>query len=267
MKMKKIVFIAGLMLISYTIQAQTEVYLGARGGLNIPKLTASGNNPMSKGYSSRLAGNGGIFAEFRFTELFSLQPMIEYTQQGGKRKGMQAIPLAMMPEQAQQAPAMVGEKFLYAEFKSETKFDYIMVPVLAKFGWKLNNTPVRLHADAGPFVSFLLGAKQVTGGSSLLYVDPAGDMTMDYLLGSLTGASAQGAVPMDNNRSIIDDVYRLNYGISANIGVSYGIAPRHSLIFEVGGNYSFRKLQKSAENGQNRIGAATLVVGYAYQLR
>lgn len=265
--MKKILFIAGLLLMSYAIQAQTEIYFGARGGLNIPKLTASGDNPMSKGYSSRLAGNGGIFAEFRFTELFSLQPMIEYTQQGGKRDGMQAIPPAIMPGEMQQIPAMVGEKFFYADFKSETKFDYIMIPVLAKFGWNLKSLPVRLYVDAGPFVSFLLGAKQVTSGSSLLYLDPAGDMTMDYLLESLMQEKPQGAVPMDVNRSIIDDVYRVNYGVSANIGVSYEIAPRHNLLFEVGGNYSFRKLQKSAENGENRIGAATVVVGYAYKLK
>lgn len=265
--MKKILVIVGLLLTICAIQAQTKVYIGARGGLNIPKLTASGDNPMSKGYSSRLAGNGGIFAEFRFTELFSLQPMIEYTQQGGLRKGMQAIPAAMMPGDVQQVPAMVGEEYLYADFKSETTFDYIMVPILAKFGRNLNNMPVRLYIDAGPFVSFLLDAKQITSGTSLLYVDPAGDMTMDYLLGSLTGTSAQGPQSMKAKRTITDDVYRVNYGLSANIGVSYEIIPRHNILLEVGGNYSFRKLQKDSENGENRIGAATVVVGYAYKLR
>ena len=265
--MKKIVFIAVLLLAGYVMQAQTEIYVGARGGLNIPKLTASGDNPMSKGYSSRLAGNGGIFAEFRFTELFSLQPMIEYTQQGGLRKGMQAIPAAMMPGDAQQVPAMVGEEYLYADFKSEPTFDYIWIPVLAKFGHSLKNVPIRLYVDAGPFVSFLLGAKQKTSGSSLLYVDPAGDMTMDYLLGTLAGTPAQGVVPMGAERTITDDVYKMNYGVSANIGVSYALTPRHNILLEVGGNYGFRKLQKDAENGENRIGAATVVVGYAYKLK
>lgn len=265
--MKKILLIASLLLTGYAVQAQTEVYIGVRGGLNIPKLTAAGDNPMSKGYSSRLAGNGGIFAEFRFTELFSLQPMIEYTQQGGLRKGMQAIPAAMMPGEAKSVPAMVGEEYLYAEFKSETAFDYIMVPVLAKFGWNLKNLPVRLYVNAGPFVSFLLDARQTTKGSSFLYVDPAGDMTMDYLLGTLSADYVvQGVVPMDNKRNITNDVNRVNYGISGNVGVSYRVAPRHNLLFEVGGNYGFKELQKSAENGKNRIGAATVVVGYAYKL-
>lgn len=265
-KMKKILFIAALLLTSYAVQAQKDIYIGVRGGLNIPQLTASGDNPMSKGYSSLLAGNGGIFAEFSFNELFSIQPMVEYTRQGGSRKGMQAIPTAMMPESAQKIPAMVGEEYLYADFKSQTTFDYIMVPVLAKFGWNLNDTPIRLHVSAGPFVSFLLGANQTTSGKSLFYVDPAGDMTMDYLLGSL-GQKPQGEIPMDIDRSITDDLYKVNYGVSANVGIAYEVAPRHNILLEVGGNYGFRKLQKNPEFGQNRIGAVTVTVGYAYKLK
>lgn len=265
--MKKLVLITISIIAAINIAySQTEILIGARGGLNIPKLTASGDNPMSKGYSSRLSGNGGIFAEFRFNELFSLRPMIEYTQQGGNRKGMQAIPTAMLPSELSAIPNMVGEKYLYANFKSETKFNYIMIPVLANFGWNLNDSRIRLYVNAGPFVSFLLSAKQKTQGSSLLYVDPAGDMTMDYLLGSLAGSSPTGVQSMDDDRSITDDVHKVNYGFSANIGASYEVAPRHNILFEVGGNYGLKKLQKSKEHGQNRIGAMTIVVGYAYQL-
>lgn len=266
--MKKAIFILScLLLVSFAGNAQKEILIGARGGLNIPQLTASGDNPMSKGYSSRLAGNAGIFAEFRFTELFSVQPMIEYTQQGGRRDGLQAIPPDMMPGELQQIPSLVGEKYLYANFKSETVFNNLMIPVLAKFGYDLNGIPVRVYANAGPFVSFLLNAKQITKGQSLLYLDPAMDMTLDYFLGSTAGTEPQGVVDLTDERSITSDVYRVNYGVSANIGASYEIRPRHNILLEVGGNYGFRKLQKNAEHGQNRIGAATVVVGYAYRLK
>ena len=265
--MKKIFIITGLLLACYAMQAQTDIFIGVRGGLNIPKLTASGENPMSKGYSSRLAGNGGIFAEIQFSELFSIRPMIEYTQQGGLRDGLQAIPVAMLPEEMHSIPAMVGEKFLYADFKSETTFDYIMIPVLANFGWNLSNVPARVYVNAGPFASFLLNANQKTSGSSFMYVDPAGDMTMDYLLGTLAGVPPQGMLPMDNKRDITDEVNSINFGVSANLGISYKLTPLHSILFEVGGNYGFRKLQKSIENGENRIGAATVVVGYSYKIK
>lgn len=292
--MKRMVFISALLLTCCAVQAQKEIYFGARGGLNIPKLTASGDNPMSKGYSSRLAGNGGIFAEFRFTDMFSIQPMIEYTQQGGKRDGMQAIPTAMMPKKlselipAEYHPYIVAAgagdvltaDLLYADFKSETKFDYLMIPVLAKFGWKLNNSPIRLYVDAGPFVSFLLGAKQVTKGNSFLYLEGnrklsevfapfiAAAESMGIDAGSLQQLQGMlSSQSMSADRNIKDNVYKVNYGVSANIGLSYEIAPRHNLLFEVGGNYGFRKMQKSSANGQNRIGAGTVIVGYAYRLK
>ena len=265
--MKKILSITVLLIASYTIQAQTGVFVGTRGGLNVPKLTASGENPMSKGYSSRLAGNGGIFVEFQFNELFSLRPMVEYSQQGGLRKGIQAIPVAMLPAEMQSIPPMVDEEYLYANFKSETKFDYIMIPVLAGFGQNLNNIPARVYVNGGPFVSFLLDAKQITSGNSHFYVDPAGDMTMGYLLSSLTGSPPIGEVPMNDQRNITDEVNTVNFGVSANVGISYEVAKRHNILLEVGGNYGFKKLQKSAENGENRIGAATVVVGYAFKLK
>ena len=265
--MKKILIIIGLFIAGYAVQAQGDIYVGVRGGLNIPKLTASGDNPMSKGYSSRLSGNGGIFAEIRFSDLFSLRPMVEFTQQGGLRDGMQAIPVAMLPESAQSIPAMVGEKYLYANFKSETSFNYIMVPILANFGRDLNNIHARVYANAGPFVSFLLNANQTTSGKSHMYVDPAGDMTMDYLLGTLAGVPPQGEVPMADKRSITDEVNKINYGVSANVGISYELARNHNVLFEVGGNYGLRKLQISPENGENRIGAVTVVVGYALKIK
>lgn len=72
---------------------------------------------------------------------------------------------------------------------------------------------------------------------------------------------------MTADRDIKDNVYKVNYGVSGNVGLSYQFASRHNLLFEVGGNYGFRKMQKSSVNGQNRIGAATVILGYAYRLK
>ena len=84
---------------------------------------------------------------------------------------------------------------------------------------------------------------------------------------TMAGNPQQGMIPMDAKRKIKNEVFPVNYGVSANIGVSYKLAPLHSILLEVGGNYGFRKLQKSVEIGENRIGAATVVVGYAYKLK
>src|ERR1700744_6008426 len=82
-----------LLLFCFSVNAQ-NVALGVRGGISIPNLTAGGSNenPLNTGYSSRLGGDAGVFAEFKFSDLFSIQPMLEYSQQGGKKDGLQALP-------------------------------------------------------------------------------------------------------------------------------------------------------------------------------
>ncbi|PVD50722.1 hypothetical protein DC498_18305 [Terrimonas sp.] len=77
------------------MQAQ-KTSIGIRGGLTIPNLSSGSGadvNPLNEGYSSRLGAGFGIFADFKISKLFSLQPMLEYSQQGGKKNGFQAFPV------------------------------------------------------------------------------------------------------------------------------------------------------------------------------
>lgn len=267
--MKKIFLTLLLSAISMSLFGQAGISVGVKAGLNIPQISAFGDNPMSKGYSSRLAGNAGIFAEFGLTDHFSIVTTVEYTQQGGKRSGMQAIPAAMLPESFDQLRSSLGQEYLYADFKSETKFNYLMIPVHAKFGWRLGPvSPFKISVSAGPFVSFLLSSKQVTKGSSYMYIDPAGDMTLDYLVNTLVSSEMViGERDMNAERKITDDMNKVNFGVSAAINISYDIAPRHTIFIEGGGNYGFIKLQKNTANGENRIGAGTVALGYSFRVK
>src|ERR1700694_5115438 len=94
--MKKSIFyllFLSLTLLFFNVDAQ-NVALGIRGGISIPNLSAGSNNqnPLNTGYSSRLGPGVGGFAEFKFCDLFSIQPMLEYSSQGGKKNGLQAFP-------------------------------------------------------------------------------------------------------------------------------------------------------------------------------
>ena len=60
--MEKIQLLTGLLIFSLCAYSQT-VNVGIRGGLSIPNIVSGGDNPVSKGYSSRIAGGGGVFAE------------------------------------------------------------------------------------------------------------------------------------------------------------------------------------------------------------
>jgi len=250
--MKKTTYLLVVCVLSHTISFAQDLSLGVRGGISIPNLTAgSGNqNPLNTGYSSRLGPEAAVFAEFRFSEMFSLQPMVEYSAQGGKKNGLQAFTTpdevkAMFPEG--QAP-----QYLYANYNSEAKMNYLLLPILAKIGWNFGKSPFRIYISAGPFAGLLLSAHQVTSGKSEIYTDPGG-------LQPLPG----GASSFDDNTDVRNSLHRVNAGFEGNLGLSYRLR-RGSLFIEGGGNYGFFNIQKNAVDGKNNTGAAMAAMGYRY---
>jgi hypothetical protein len=248
MAMKKSIYPFLLMILTMLftgkIQAQ-NVTIGGRAGISIPNLTATGsdNNPINTGYSSREGLNAAVFADFRISKLFSLRPMLEYSSEGGKKDGFQAFP------NPSGTPAD-----LYATFKSAAKFNYLMIPVLAEFGWNLKaQSPWRLYVNAGPYVSFLVSAHQVTSGSSIAYLDPAMQQPVSPV------------ESFDDNNNIKSEIHKVDAGLEGNLGISYHFR-RTSLFVEGGGHYGFLNIQKGTANGKNQVGAGTAVIGYGYSL-
>jgi hypothetical protein len=236
---------------SHMAEAQ-QFALGVRGGISIPNLTSGSNNqnPLNTGYGSRLGPDAGIFAEYKFSDLFSLQGMAEYSSQGGKKNGLQAF--TTPSELVSMYPPGQAPPYLYANYKSEAKLNYLIVPLLAKFGWNFKTSPWRIYVDAGPFAGLLLSAKQVTSGNSPFYSDPAGQQPLPG-----------GSHSFDNTENIKGQLHRANVGVEGNVGLSYSFGP-NSIFVEGGGNYGFRNIQKGTRNGKNNTGAATAVIGYCY---
>jgi hypothetical protein len=254
MKKSTVILISITLCFQLNIQAQ-QLDLGMRGGLSIPNLTAgSGNqNPLNTGYSSRLGPDAGIFAELNFTKLFSIQLMLEYSSQGGKKNGFQAVTTPDQLVAAYQAQGQQAPTYLYADYNSEAKLNYLMLPILAKFGWNLKKSRIRIYVDAGPFAALLVSAHQVTSGQSAFYADATGQQPL-----------AGGPVSFDNNENIRGDIHRFNTGIEGNIGLNYRLGTSN-LFIEGGGNYGFLNIQKNAIDGKNETGAATITLGYSYQ--
>ena len=92
--------ISYLMLISlFLLSVRTssaQVRVGIHGGLSVPDLSG-GDNIISEGYTSRLAPNFGISAEFGITNIFSIEPQIDFDGQGGQRNGLQPITSTSLP--------------------------------------------------------------------------------------------------------------------------------------------------------------------------
>jgi hypothetical protein len=246
--MKKLIFYASLFVLSFLFfnaDAQ-NVALGIQGGISIPDLSAgsAGSTPLSTGYSSRFGPDAGIYAQFKVSSLFSIQPGLEYSSQGGKKDGLQAVP----------DPNPQGPPYLYANYNSTAKLNYLMLPVLAKFGWDLGHSHWRFFVDAGPFLGYLVYAKQVTSGSSELYADMAE-----------TEPASPGPESFNATTDIKDQIHKANVGIEGNLGFAYKLKKSYIFI-SGGGNYGFINIQKVAADGSNDTGAATIVVGYSFWL-
>lgn len=251
------------MFLTYSVRAQ-KTSIGVRGGLTIPNLTSGGGsdvNPLNEGYRSRLGAGFAVFAECKISKLFSLQPMLEYSQQGGKKNGFQAFPV---PDQLKPMFGSEAPDYLYADFKSTAKLNYLMLPVLAKFGWDIDQAKKwRLFVDAGPFAGLLLDAHQVTSGSSNVYMDagktqPIPNNPQDPSQGLLM-------LPFNHTQNIKDQLHQFNFGIEGNAGIAYQVK-QHVVFIEGGGNYGLVNIQKGSANGKNNSGAGTVMIGYAYRL-
>jgi len=296
-----------------------NVTIGVRGGLTMPGFTGGSGNPLSEGYSSITRYGAGIFADFKINNLFSIQTTLEYTQEGAKKNGFQAfrsdqlvsslssgigqgIAQVGLPQEIAQAvvPA-VNQSFantpiFYANFNSKAHLDYLMLPVLAKFGWDLGQQKRwRIYVDAGPYISLLLNAKQyVTNGENntfnTIYTENSTNspsvgnvlqgtflaLAQDPQFGQIIAQNPQlgeliQGIPnqpssLNTTQDIKDSIHPVNWGFEGNLGIQYQISERNKIFIEGGGNYGLMNIQKYAADGKNHNGAATIMVGYGYTL-
>ncbi len=289
--MKKfLISTACIILVTCGLYAQ-DVKFGIKGGLNLPNITAGGTNtPVSEGYKSRLAMGAGIFTEVQFNKLISFRLGVEYSGQGGKKDGMQAMPsqrmitamgnnmgMSITDEQIADLMTIAADMptYYYANVDNTTKFDYVMIPLLAQFGWNLGQSPWRVYVNAGPFVSFLISGKQVSKGTSLMYADASGTKTVwDDLEPSIQALVTSKFPTMEEvltepvtfgTTNITPEMKTTNFGLTGNVGIRYQ-CNRNYFFLEAGGNYGFITVQENSANGSNRLGAGSVMLGYAFSL-
>ncbi|MDR0713858.1 MAG: PorT family protein [Bacteroidales bacterium] len=275
--------------LTLSVATAQNVKFGFRAGLNLPNITAGGNNtPVSEGYASRKAFGTGLFTELQLTPAWSVRLGVEYSGQGGKKNGMQAMPTQRLVTETATAMGMSVDQnivgaltgaaaqmplYYYADIDNTVKFDYVMIPLLAQYTIHLGKSPWSVYLHAGPFVSFLVSGQQASKGNSRLYADPAGTalcwngidaQTQEQLATLLPDFAAvlQNEIPFGST-NITGEMKSTNFGVTGNIGLRYRCNSNFFFI-EAGGNYGFITVQQDNSNGSNRLGAASIMAGYAF---
>ncbi len=242
-----------ILFFSLTSIAQSQSWqFGVKGGLSLPNLTSSGGaSDVSKGYKTISGLDFAAFGSYTISEKFSLEVDLEWSTQGGQKTGLQAIPAN--PDLAQFFPP--GTLYLYANFTSTVRLQYLMMPVMIKNTMNLGSSEKwKLYVDCGLFGGLLMTANASASGSSKVYLDK--EQTQP--LGSLT-------VNFDSTGNIKNQLHKGNFGLEGNLGLLYQF--RSAAVFaEAGGKYGFIDLQKNSQNGINHTGALIFRVGVELKL-
>jgi|WetSurMetagenome_2_1015567.scaffolds.fasta_scaffold01624_6 hypothetical protein len=251
-----------------SVQAQqAKFYAGGKAGFGIPSLAVgSGVTPLSEDYAFRLTYYGGFVFEVQSDNWLGFRTEVNYSSEGGERSGMQAIPLSNQLKQLWGMLSVKGVKhdnYMYADLQKKAYYTYVEVPLLAKctFG---SGSRFNFYLTTGPFIGFLVKARQVTKGFNSIYIDKFGDNPVDkYLEGE--GMSVLGQQSFNNVSNITGSLNRINAGWQSSLG--FEILLKSGKIFvDIGGSYGFVPVQKDRSNGTNTTDNGIVTIGYAHRL-
>jgi len=276
----KILFIALLLVSQVSI---SQVKIGGKAGYSIGRITDNSDNIYTEGYESTSGVDIGVFVEYPVSELFSLQMEVLYTQRGGVRTGLQPIPTAALDgfgsiDQLNYVLSLQGKdpvtdsNPMYADFKNVSELNYIEIPVLGKLGW---GDTWRWYVEAGPYIGFLVNAKQITSGSSLITLDAEGKDPLvvfnpNYDPNDPSSGPLKVPVPpqsFDAETDTNSELNTYNYGFHAGTGIIRKFAEKHEVYLGFRGSWGARTTQKDKVFGESHIGGIVFSLGYAYTFK
>lgn len=239
--------------LSHYLAAQS-VKIGIKAGTSIPNLHDDGTNEISAGYKSKVAEDFGIIADISISEKFSIKTGVDYAAQGGIRDEIQ--PITNIPnEYAQFIPEGT---YIYADFKNEASLNYLEVPLMGKMEW---GEKLKYYVNAGPYIGFLLKAKQETSGNSLIYFDKGGTMPVS-ILGQQLPEQSFGATT-----DVKENIKSTNFGLTGGVGLSYNLTKKSALLLDARAAYGLTSIQENPDNGETKTGGLFFTFGYLYSLK
>lgn len=224
--------------------------IGILGGLNIPRLSGGNGNELSRDYTSRSGPAFGLTASLGLGPHFALTAGLLYSSEGGRRDGFQAFDASSIN------PMVPAGTYFYANFKNQSILNYAEIPIMVKYIIPFSQSQ-RVYVDFGPYVGFLLNAKQKTSGSSIVYADAAGTQPV-----SLDQTGQPVPVPFNANTDIINSINLTNFGLTGGAGISQ-MFNSGEIYLDFRGAYGLTIIQKLSANGSSHNGNLLIDVGYS----
>lgn len=184
--MKKITYLILLFLIAFQVQAQDEIRLGIKAGVNLSTLSGDDvDADFLFGYHI------GGFAEIQITEKFSFVPEMLFSLQG------------------YQNTESLGEEFegisASADVDEELNLSYLNFPLMARF-----NINEYFYAEAGPQIGFLMGARfdsSFSSSAEVSFVDEDGNST-----------TITEEVVEESSLNVRDQFENIDFGVNIGLG-------------------------------------------------
>jgi len=246
------------------LKNKNALYVGAKAGLSIPSLQAGeSKNVWNKNYKSILRVYASVFGEYQISKRFSIQAELAYAAQGGMRNDIQ--PFAVPAEYLDifQLAFNTKNDYVFANLKSTSHIDFLQVPIMLKYAYPIAfNNKLSVYVLAGPYFGYMVSAKQIVKSADL-HVYSTEELSSEIPQDLVKGFFGES---IDTTINSYPELNKFNMGIQGGIGFQYQLG-KGKVFIEGGGNYGFLYLQKGDDHGKNNIGAGTVLVGYALNLR
>ena len=227
---------------------ESKFTLGIFGGLNIPQLSGGNSNELSRDYTSRKGDAFGLTASYSLESNFALRADILYSSEGGKRNGIQAIDTSSINSMV---PAGT---YFYADFKNESILNYLEIPVMVKYFIPVCKSS-KFYIDFGPYIGFLLNAKQKTSGTSIIYADRAETIPVTIMGYPIPAQS------FDASSTVTSSIKPVNVGLTGGIGFTQTLGIG-DIFLDVRGAYGLTTIQKNTQDGSSHTGNLLIALGY-----
>jgi hypothetical protein len=257
--------LVAFMLLATAFNYAQVTKFGVRAGVGIPSIKSTDDNVYSTGYQTVPAFDGSFFGDFGITENFSIKAELGYARKGGERNGTQPIPPAGL---GPLEPLAQGNP-IWATFDNTAVFNYIEIPVLAKYEWNLGDS-WGVYVNGGFYVDFIINPEQVTNsyGEVPLYRDEAQTIPVKY---PVEGVPIEFwpdlSADLTATTDISNDLADMDFGAMFGVGVTKAISDNSELLIDIRGSYGFIPLQNNTDlYGTVHMGNVTFALGYAYTL-